>query len=327
MTTPLVAEPSGATPSAVAPPVDRSRLAIALTLTVMLAFAIMDGLTKILSQTLAIPQILWFRAIVFAILAVTLLRLGAATRDKPIREIATSRRPWLQFTRAVLLVVESGMYMVAFSLLPLADVHAVGAISPLLVVALSVPFLGETVGWRRWAAVAVGFIGVLVIVRPGVTAMHPATLLTLVAAAMWAVYQIMVRLASRVDRPETTSLWTALVGLGASTLVGAVQWVWPTPQSWALLVCVGLLGAFAHITLIAALGMTEPSLLQPFSYTLFVWAIVVGYVLFGDVPDGWTLAGASLIIASGLYAWHRERVRARGQFTNGVPPRSRVGQP
>jgi drug/metabolite transporter (DMT)-like permease len=210
------------------------------------------------------------------------------------------------------------MYMLAFSLLPLADVHAVGAVSPLVVVALSVPFLGERVGWRRWAAVVVGFLGVLIIVRPGITAIHPATLITLVAATLWAAYQVMVRLASRVDSRETTSLWTALVGLGASSLVGATSWVWPTPVGWALLVAVALLGAYAHITLINALCMTEPSLLQPFSFTLFVWAIVVGYALFGDVPDRWTLAGASLIIGSGLYAWHRERVRARQQETGRV---------
>jgi drug/metabolite transporter (DMT)-like permease len=292
------------------PRADRTRLAILLTLAVMLAFAVMDGLTKVLSQSLAIPQILWFRSIVFASLAIAMLRLGAATRDRPIRDIAASKRPILQFSRALLLVVESGLYMVAFSLLPLADVHAVGAVSPLIVVALSVPFLGETVGWRRWAAVGVGFIGVLVIVRPGMTAIHPATVITLVAAAMWAAYQIMVRLAARTDSSETTSLWTALVGLGASSLVGATTWVWPTPTGWMLLIAVALLGAFAHITLITALGMTKPSLLQPFSYTLFVWAIVVGYALFGEVPDVWTLAGASLIIASGVYAWHRERVRA-----------------
>lgn len=290
---------------------DRTRLAILLTLTVMLAFAIMDGLTKILSQTLAIPQILWFRSIVFAVLAVSMLRFGAASRGRPIREIAASQRPWLQFTRAVLLVVESGLYMLAFSMLPLADVHAVGAVAPLVVVALSVPFLGEKVGWRRWAAVAIGFLGVLIIVRPGLTALHPATLITLAGASLWAVYQVMVRLSARVDSNETTSLWTALVGLGASSLVGATYWVWPTPMGWVMLVAVALLGAYAHITLIVALGMTQPSLLQPFSYTLFVWAIVVGYVLFRDVPDLWTFAGASLIITSGLYAWHRERVRAR----------------
>jgi drug/metabolite transporter (DMT)-like permease len=300
------------------PPADRARLAIGLTLTVMLAFAVMDGLTKVLSQTLAIPQILWFRSIVFAFLAVTMLRFGAATKGRPIREIAASKRPWLQFTRAILLVVESGLYMLAFSLLPLADVHAVGAVTPLLVVALSVPLLSETVGWRRWLAVGVGFLGVLIIVRPGLTTLHPATLITLSGATLWALYQVMVRLAARVDSAETTSLWTALVGLGASSLIGAATWVWPTPAGWALLIAVALLGAYAHITLISALGMTEPSLLQPFSFTLFVWAIIVGYVMFGDVPDGWTLAGAGLIIASGLYAWHRERVRVTSRRAGAV---------
>ena len=120
----------------------------------------------------------------------------------------------------------------------------------------------------------------------------------------------MVRLCSRVDRSETTQLWTATVGLLASSLAGPTVWVWPDTPAWFSLGAIALLGSMAHIAFIRALGMTQPSLLQPFNYTLFVWAVVVGYLMFGAVPDAWTLAGAALIIASGIYAWHRERVRA-----------------
>ena len=300
-------------PGLIAPGASRARLAIGLVLSVMLAFAVMDGLTKLLSKSLPITQILLFRSIVFAVLATAMLRIGPTAQTESLRTVARSRRPWLQFSRALLLVIESGLFMIAFSLLPLADVHAVNAVAPLLVVALSVPFLGEKVGWRRWLAVGIGFVGVLIIVRPGLTAIQPATLIALVGSAMWAVYQIMVRLCSRVDSNATTSLWTAFVGFGAASIVGSTSWVWPDASGWVLLFAVALLGAYAHIAFIAALGLTEPSLLQPFSYTLFVWAIVVGFTLFGDVPDGWTLAGASLIIGSGLYAWYRERVRAAEQ--------------
>jgi uncharacterized membrane protein len=245
-------------------PESRSVVAIGLVLAAMFAFAVMDGLTKILTDTLPIPQILWVRNIVFAAMAIALLR--GQNRNSSLVALARSATP--------------------------------------------VPMLGEKVGPRRWAAVMVGFAGVLLIVRPGFEKIEPTVLIALLGAAMWSLYQIMVRQCSRVDRPETTSLWTALVGLGASTLVGPASWVWPDTKGWAMLAAIALMGSMSHIALIRALGMTQPSLLQPYNYSLFVWAVVVGYLFFGDVPDRWTLAGAAIVIASGLYAWHRERVRA-----------------
>jgi len=286
----------------------RARLAILLVLAAMFTFAVMDGLTKIVSQTLPVPQILWVRNIVFTCLAVAMLR--RLSKGGSISTLARSQRPLLQTFRAVLLVIESGMFMVAFKLMPLADVHAVAAVAPLLVVALSVPMLGEKVGPRRWAAVVVGFIGVLLIIRPGFGKIEPPVLIVLAGAAMWSLYQILVRLCARVDRPETTTLYTALAGLGATTLVGPPVWQWPDAQGWALLAAIAMMGSLGHMALIRALGMTEPALLQPYNYSLFVWAVVVGYLMFGHIPDDWTLAGAAIIIVSGLYVWHRERVRA-----------------
>jgi drug/metabolite transporter (DMT)-like permease len=293
-------------PTAAATETSRTGLAAVLVLATMFAFAVMDGLTKILSQTLPIPQIMWVRNIVFASLVLSMM----AAQKMPLRELAVSKRPWLQLSRAALLMIESGLFMLAFKLMPIGDVHAVNAAAPLMVVALSVPLLGEKVGWRRWSAVLAGFAGVLLIVRPGFAQMQPAVLLALLGAAMWAGYQIMVRICARVDRSETTSLWTAVVGLGLTSLVGPAVWLWPDANGWMLLGAIALLGALAHIAFIRALGMTQPSLLQPFNYTLFVWAVVVGYLFFGDIPDAWTFAGAAIIIASGIYAWHRERVRS-----------------
>jgi drug/metabolite transporter (DMT)-like permease len=286
----------------------RAALAIVLVLTAMFTFALMDGMTKVLTRSLPIAQILWVRNIVFTGIAVAMLYRQRAGRS--LLQLAHSERPLLQSFRALLLVVESALFMVAFKLMPIADVHAVNAVAPLLVVALSVPMLGEKVGPRRWAAVLVGFVGVLLIIRPGFEKIEPPVLIVLLGASMWSLYQILVRLCARVDRPATTTLYTALVGLGASTLVGPAAWVWPDGNGWAMLGAIAIMGSLSHVALISALGMTQPALLQPYNYTLFVWAVVVGYLMFGDIPDRWTLAGAAIIIASGLYVWHRERVRA-----------------
>ena len=281
----------------------RPTTAIALVLAAMFAFAVMDGMTKILSRTLPIPEIMWVRNIVFCGLALSLLKV----KGLPLRATARSGRPWLQLARALLVIVESAVFMLAFKLMPIGDVHAIAAVAPLLVVALSVPILGERVGWRRWTAVLAGFAGVLLIVRPGFETIQPPVLIALLAAALWGFYQVLVRLCARVDRHETTSLWTAVVGFLATSLVGPAVWVWPDQTGWLMLGAIALLGGFAHMALIGALGMTQPSLLQPYNYTLFIWAVVVGYVLFGDVPDRWTWAGAAIIVTSGIYVWWRER--------------------
>jgi drug/metabolite transporter (DMT)-like permease len=302
----LATQSPAASDASAKPASDRTGLAIALVLAVMFAFAVMDGMTKIVAQTIPIPQILWVRNTVFAALVVSMMTL----RGVPLRALLHSKAPGLQFSRALLLIIESGVFMLAFSLMPIGDVHAVNAVAPLLVVALSVPLLGEQVGWRRWSAVLVGFLGVLLIIRPGFTNIDPPVLIALLGAGMWAIYQVMVRMCARVDTADTTSLWTAVVGFLASSLVGPAVWVWPDAKGWLMLAAIAILGSLAHIAFIRALGMTQPSRLQPFNYTLFVWAVVVGYAFFGDIPDRWTFAGAAIIIASGIYAWHRERVRA-----------------
>lgn len=284
---------------------NRTGLGIALTLAAMLGFAAMDGLSKILAGSLSIPQILWVRYILFTLLAVIVLR------RKGLDAVWKSGQPGLQFARALLIVVENGVFVLAFKYLPLADVHAIAAASPLIVIALSVPLLGEQVGPRRWLAVLTGFVGVLLIVRPGFQTIGTGIVVALVGAAMWGVYQIMVRQCARTDSSETTWLWSAVVGLAATSLVGPFTWTNPDPQGWLLLVLLAILGSGAHLALIKALSVTEAGALQPYSYTLFLWAIVIGYLGFGDIPDAWTLTGAAVILASGLYAWHRERVRAR----------------
>ena len=285
-------------------------LAVALTLAAMFAFAAMDGLSKVLAGKLAIAQMLWFRYILFTALAVIVLhRQGLAG-------VWRTGRPWLQGGRSLLMVVENGIFVLAFKYLPLADVHAIAAASPLIVIALSVPMLGEKVGPRRWLAVIAGFLGVLLIVRPGFQDLSWPILIAIAGAILWGLYQILVRMCGMGDKSETTWLWSAVIGLIATSFVGPFTWVAPDASGWLMLIAIAVLGCGAHLALIQAFVLAEAGVLQPFSYSLLLWATLIGYFGFGDVPDRWTLAGATLILASGLYAWHRERV-LRGRETAG----------
>lgn len=281
----------------------RPGLGILLMMLAMLCFAAMDAVSKHLAGLLSIPQIMWVRYILFTLLAVAVLKPAR------VRNVLRSGQPVLQAARGALLVVENSVFVLAFTYMPLADMHAIAAASPLIVVALSVPILGERVGLRRWLAVVAGFIGVLVIIRPGFQAFGLPMLLGVAGAFLWGLYQVLVRLCARTDSSETTWLWSALVGLLLTSIAGPATWVWPDRLGWALLVLVAILGSGAHLALIRALTVAEAGSLQPYSYTMLLWAAIFGAVVFGDIPDAWTWVGAAIVMTSGLYAWHRERLR------------------
>ncbi len=271
------------------------------TMLAMLGFASMDTITKWMVADYPIGQMMWVRYAIFCLFA------WFVVRRRGLRAAVRSNRPWLQFGRALLAVVESAVFVLAFRYLPLADTHAVAATSPLIVIALGVLFLGEKAGPARWAAVAAGFVGVMLIVRPGFRELDWALLLPVAGAILWGAYQILIRLCSRTDTPETTLVWSAFVAFGATTLIGPLQWRWPDATGWALLIAIASLGALAHYALIKALDYAEAGSVQPYSYTLLVFVTILGVIVFGDIPDHWTLAGAAVIVASGLYTWHHER--------------------
>jgi drug/metabolite transporter (DMT)-like permease len=269
----------------------------------MLCFASMDACTKYIIHDYGVAQVLFVRMVVFTGFAALL-----AYRRGGLRRALHSKRPWLQAGRAALAVVESAAFVLAFRYLPLADAHSVGASSPLFVVALSAPLLGERVGRDRWLAVVAGFAGVLLIIRPGFTSPNLALLLPLAGAFMWGLFQILLRLCSRTDSNETTLLWSAGVGLLLTSFVGLPGWTPPTAQAWVLLAAIASLSCLGSLTLTLAMAATEAAATQPYSYTLLLWVTVLGVIVFGDVPDRWTVAGGAIVVASGLYAWHRERV-------------------
>ena len=269
----------------------------------MFGFAVMDSISKFLVQSYPVMQTLWVRYVIYAGFALLVARRGGILRQ------ARSRRPWLQFWRSILAMLENAVFFLAFAYLPLAETHAIAATSPLIVILLAAPMLGEKVGLHRWLAVLAGFAGVLLIVRPGLVSLEWPMALPLVGALMWGLYQIMLRMVARDDAPETTLLWSAFIGLGAATLVVPFQWEPVTPAAWGFLLLIGILGAVCHYGLIRAMDYADASAMQPYSYTLLVWASVMGFLVFGDIPAIWTFLGGAIVVASGLYTWHHDRKR------------------
>lgn len=279
----------------------RRSLGALLTVLAMLAFASMDAMSKWLVADYPIGQLMWIRYGIFCLFAwFVVRRQGLATA-------ARTRRPWLQAVRALVAVIESAVFVLAFRYLPLADTHALAATSPLMVIALGVVFLGEKAGAARWLAVGAGFLGVLLIVRPGFRTLDWPLLLPVLGALLWAGYQILTRLSARTDTPHTTLVWSAFVAFAATTLAGPWDWRWPDAAGWALMAAAAILGALAHYALIRALDYAEAGAVQPYAYTLLVWVAVLGAVVFGDIPDHWTMIGAAIIVASGLYTWRHDR--------------------
>ena len=276
---------------------------IVLVLVASLLLACMDAGSKTLAETYPIVQILWVRFTILAGLAWALAR-----RTVPVGALRT-RRPWLQLLRSIILVTEIGLFIYGITVLSLAEAHAIFAIMPLLVTALSVPLLGERVGIRRWTAVAIAFVGVLIILRPGMGVMQPMSIVPLICAVMFALYQVLTRIVGRDDGPAVTLFYTAVIGGIGLTVIGPFFWIWPTAWDWGLFVLVALLGAAGHYMLIAALRLTPASTLQPFNYTIMVWAALVGYVVFDSLPDLATVTGALIIAGSGLYAFQRQKRR------------------
>ena len=267
----------------------------------MCLMASMDATAKWLVRDYGISQILLVRFSVFLVVA-----LALAWRRGWLATIR-SRQPRLQLLRSLVMLAEIYVFVWAFSLLPLADVHAIAAVSPLIAVALAAVLLGEKVGWHRWLAVAAGFAGVLLIMRPGSGVMGPPALIALLAAFLWALLQVLIRRVGLEDSVETTALWSAAVAVIVLVFTAQFQWQTVAEDDWPLLVTVGLLGSAGHLVLFRALQLAPASMLQPFGYTLVVWATVMGYLLFGDFPDSWTISGIVIVMACGLLAFSRER--------------------
>jgi len=262
----------------------------------MLCLAGMDATGKLLVETYPIVEIMAIRFAIFFFIVIVVSVFSEHLT------VIRSKATFIQITRSLVLLVEVAVFIFAFSLMPLADVHAIAAIAPLLVILIAGLYLGEVVDVRSWISVALGFVGALIIIRPGLGVMSWYSLIPICGAFLWAVYQVLSRRVAAFDSPETTVFYTALVGFIVFGALAPFYWVEPSSKHWVLLVLNGLLGAMGHYLLIKALAFAPASVLQPFSYTLLFWAILIGFVVFGDLPDGMTLLGAAIVLGAGVYA-------------------------
>ena len=214
----------------------------------------------------------------------------------------------LEITRAVMLLLATIFNFFAIAYLPLTVTASILFTMPLILCALSIPLLGETVGWRRWVAILVGFIGVLVIIQPGGSGFHWAMLLSLVSVSVYALYNIISRKLAGVDPTHTQQLYSALVATVCIVPFAFLEWMWPRdPVEWTAFLIMGALAAFGHLLLTVAHRMAEASVLAPFVYPHIIYMTAASWLVFGQAPDIWIFVGAPIVIGSGLYIWLREK--------------------
>ncbi len=222
-----------------------------------------------------------------------------------------SKRTGIQLVRSLLLFISTAFFVYALRYLELAVAMAIVFTTPIVVTALSVPFLGEKVGPRRWAAVAVGFVGALIIIQPGGAGYHWAMLLVVANMIMFSIYQILTRKIAADDSPETTITYTAMVGAVAAGLFFLVEpGVWPISfWHWLLYFLLGVLGGFGQYFVVKAFQYSLASVVAPITYVQLVVSGLFGYLIFAEIPDLWTWIGSAVVVASGLYITYRERLR------------------
>jgi drug/metabolite transporter (DMT)-like permease len=267
-------------------------------------FPFMNAAVKLLAANYPVAQIVWARFT--GHLLIMLLVFLPHHRWTLLR----TRRPAVQFGRSALMLLSNLVFVIAIARVPLATASAIGFTSPLIVTALSVPLLHESVGWRRWSAVTVGFAGALMVIRPGSGLQDPSVLLLLLSALAYALYQIATRWVGRYDSAATGIVFAALLGSLAMSLVLPFVFVPPRTMFDALLFCcLGLLGGGGHYLIIRAFQLGPAAVIAPLGYVELVGTAVLGYVIFGNFPDLWTWLGAFVIIGSGLYIALRERRR------------------
>jgi drug/metabolite transporter (DMT)-like permease len=280
-----------------------ARLGIWLMIAAVATFAAQDGFSRYLAETYNTPMIIMVRYWVFAGF-VTLLALR---RPEGFRAAIGSRRPLAHVARAVLLVGEICVIVYGYTRIGLIESHAVFAICPLLIAALSGPLLGERMIWQRWAAIGAGLVGVIVILRPGMGVFSPAALLPLAAAMMFALYSILTRLTTRDEPTFPAFFWPGVIGAVLMTALGLPNWQTIAAPDWPLLLCYCGLSVLSHWLLLKCYEQIEAARVQPYAYLQIVFVTLIGILVYDETLAPLVALGAGLIIAAGLYALSLER--------------------
>jgi len=282
---------------------DRPFRGIALILASTIFLGTSDVTAKYLSTTLPSIEIAWIRFLVFALIMVPAMVPGS-----PVYSMRTGQTR-LQLWRGVALLSSSLFFISGLRFLPIAEASATGFVAPLFVTALSMLFLGERVGLRRWLATAVGLVGVLIILRPGTGAFHIAAFFPLVSALGWAATLIMTRMMSGKEHAATVMTYSSIVGFAILTALVPFVWVNPSWHDILLGILIGVASTAGQWIVVLAFRYAGASVLAPFSYSQLLWVSFLGFMVFTEVPSIYTVVGAVFIVASGLYTAHRERLR------------------
>jgi drug/metabolite transporter (DMT)-like permease len=265
-------------------------------------FAGIDTLAKWLNNYLPTLEVVWARYASHFVLSMFLINPWT------IPGLFRTQRPWLQIGRSALLFGSTVFNFVALRYLQLDQTATIAFTAPFFIALFAGPLLGEWIRWRRWVAIIVGFCGILLVARPGMGGIHPVAVLSVFSVICYALYNISTRFLAGYDSTATTAFYTALVGFLAASAPLPAVWVTPT-DPWVIggMIAVGAFGGVGHLFLILAHRYAPAPILAPYTYTQIVWYSAAGFLAFGDIPNGHTLAGAAIVIASGLYLLNRER--------------------
>lgn len=281
--------------------------AILLMIAAVTLFSALDTAAKYLINNDHIPvtQVVWMR---FVVQFVGLMILVPLTGTMPLPSLFKTSIPGWQLVRSVLMVATTIFNFLALEFLQLDQTVTVAFMAPLMVALLAGPLLGEWVGWRRMLAIVVGFIGILIAMRPGTGAVHPAILYSLLAMLAYALFMLLTRHIASADPPMVTLFYSMFAGTFIGAPIALTNWVSPGSASvWALLLILGVLGGLGHWLFLHAYRLAPASSVAPFLYVQLLSMVGFGYAVFGHVPDHWTLIGAAIVVASGVYLLHRER--------------------
>ena len=279
------------------------RLGILLMIITTIVFASQDGLSKYLATEYNVYMVVMIRYWFFAAFVISV----SSQNTGGIKRVAKTKSPILQIFRSLILVAEMCITILAFTLLGLAETHAIFASYPLIIAMLSGPILGEYVGWRRWLAICVGFIGILIILNPGNGIFSPYALVPLVGAILFALYGLLTRYVGQYDNSSTSFFWTGVVGSIAMTIIGLNYWDPVSKSDWGIMLLLSASGVAGHYLLIKCYEVAEASAVQPFAYLQLIWASMLGIIIFGEQITTNVLIGACIIVGAGLFTLWRER--------------------
>ena len=280
-------------------------LGIGLMVVTTFMFSTMDGVSRYLAENNNVFTLVtmryWFIAIVMAITCLFV-------KDS-FQKILYTKQPFTQFSRGLILSLNNCLVVYTFTLLGLVETHAIIACYPLIVAGLSVPFLGEKFGWRRWTAIFIGFVGVIIILRPTTNVISEGAIYALVGAIMFAVYLILTRYVSRLDKAITSFFWAGIGGSVTMTIISFFIWedILKEDLLWLLIMC--LLSASSHFMMVKTLQVAEASVIQPFSYLQLVFGSIIGVTIFSESIDSMIVVGVTIVIGAGLFTAWREYIK------------------